>query len=242
MKLIIMQKCNPLPRREMSSGATMDKFGNLEAVIWDMDGVLIDSGQKHFEAFQIMFWRHGIEIPEKIFEDTFGMPNVETIKLVTDGKIGQAEVEKWSQEKEDIFCELICEGDEFMPGIKDWLDRFSNNCIVQALATSGTWQSIHTILDVLQAEDCFKAITSGDDGAAKPDPAIFLKASSAMDVLPAKCLVIEDSPVGLTAAKAAGMKAIAITTTHPPVRLAKANLILSDLTELHANQIITIFQ
>lgn len=220
----------------------MNKYGNLEAVIWDMDGVLIDSWEKHYKAFQIMFSNHGWDVPEEHFTASFGMPNFETIKLVTGNKLDQSEVQQMADEKKEIFCELIQEEAEFMPGVEQWLNKFREDGIRQALATSGTWQSINVILDALQARGYFKAIISGEDGVAKPDPMIFLKAAESLEVAPENCLVIEDSPFGLTAAEAAGMKAVAVTTTHPSQNLTKAALVINDLTELKTQQVNELFE
>ena len=218
----------------------MKPFGNLKAVLWDMDGVIIDSRQSHYEAFKIVLEKYGLEMSKAFFLETFGMPNDKMIKLVDDS-LDSALIDKISVEKDSVFCDLIAEQAEFMDGVAHWLQQFKADGIAQALASSGTWMNINTILDALHARQYFNAVTSGEDWGGKPDPTVFLEAAKALGVPASDCMVIEDSEAGLQAAEAAGMKILAVATTNPPEKLGKAHIVLKDLTELDSEMVRGLF-
>ena len=219
----------------------MNKYGNLKAVLWDMDGVLIDSRQTHYESFKMTLSKYGWEVSETFFMDTFGKTNDQLINIVSDGTLEPDLVEKISVEKDKLFCEMIAGQVEFMDGVEHWLKQFKADGISQALASSGTWININTVLDALNARQYFGAVTSGEDKAGKPDPAVFLGAAKVLNVPVSNCLVIEDSEPGLQAAEAAGMKILAVATTNPPEKLGKADIVLNDLTELNSEMVSGIF-
>lgn len=219
----------------------MNKYGNLEAIIWDMDGVLIDSRQTHLQAFQVILGKYGWKFDDEFLLKTFGTPNEESINLITGNTLDKEEVENLSVEKDKYFCELIVEQAEYLPGVEEWLNQFKNDGIPQALASSGSRENINTILDALDARQFIDAIVSGEDKVGKPDPYVFLQAARELDVTPHNCLVIEDSQPGLQAAEAAEMKILAVTTTNPPEKLKKADLVLTDLTLLKSNAIHSLF-
>lgn len=214
----------------------------MEAVIWDMDGVLIDSRQTHIQAFRTIMEKYGWEFDEEILSKTFGMSNEGTINLVTGNTLDKKEVSRLSIEKDEYFCELIIHQAHFLPGAEEWLKQFDKDGISQALASSGSRKNIGTILDALDARHFFGAVISGDDKVGKPDPYVFLQAAKELGVTPERCLVIEDSGPGLMAAEAAGMKIVAVTTTNPPQRLKKADLILPYLTNLTSDEIGLLFR
>jgi HAD superfamily hydrolase (TIGR01509 family) len=219
----------------------MELFSNLKAVLWDMDGVLIDSRQSHYEAFKIVLKKYDLKMSKAFFLETFGMPNEKMINLIDDS-IDPALIDEISVEKDKVFCDLIAEQVTFMDGVEHWLQQFKAAGVAQALASSGSWANINTILDALNARRYFGAVTSGDDIAGKPNPAVFLQAAEALDVPVANCLVIEDSEPGLQAAEAAGMKILAVATTNPPEKLGKADIVLADLTELKSSMLEELFQ
>jgi HAD superfamily hydrolase (TIGR01509 family) len=129
----------------------------------------------------------------------------------------------------------------FLPGVKKWLEVFKQNGIRQALASSGSQGNIKAILTALTAETYFNKIISGDGLPSKPDPFVFLKAADCLGILPLNCLVIEDAVVGVQAAKAAGMKCVAVTTNNPAEKLEDADVVLTNITELTTDHIRRIF-
>lgn len=220
----------------------MNQFGCLEAVLWDMDGVLLDSKYAHFITFQRVFGKYGWEVNEETFQRIFGMTNEQVIRQVTHAAIAPSVIKEISLEKDECFREVIAAQAVFMDGVQLWLTTFKNNGIQQALASSGSMENINTILGALHAYPYFDAIVSGEDCASKPDPAVFLRAAEKLGAAPAGCLVIEDSVAGIQAAAAAGMKCLAVATTYPAAQLPQTDLILTDLTVLDESMLEKIFR
>jgi len=121
------------------------------------------------------------------------------------------------------------------------MEAFRQNGICQALASSGPPGNINAVLTALAVKTYFDVIVSGDGLPSKPDPFIFLKAADRLGVIPLNCLVIEDAVTGVQAAKASGMKCIAVTTTNHAKKLADADLVLDNLAELMTDHIRGLF-
>src|SRR5581483_7915953 len=110
-----------------------------------------------------------------------------------------------------------------LPGVRELLERLEREEIPRAVVTSTPRANLDMILDAIRISGCFQALVSAEDTAkGKPDPAGFLLAAERLGVAPESCVVIEDAPAGVQAAKAAGMRAIAVTTTHPAPDLTGA--------------------
>jgi beta-phosphoglucomutase len=220
----------------------MINFGKLKAVLWDMDGVLLDSQSAHFISFKEVMAKHNYEVTVEKFKPCFGMTNKQVIHQLSGDTFTSEEVQAISLEKDVLFRKVIAVQATFLPKVEHWLAEFKEAGILQALASSGTWDNIYTILDALHARSYFDAIVSGEDCASKPAPAIFLRAAGQLKVKPAGCLVIEDSIAGVKAAAAAGMKCLAVATTHPIDKLPHADLKLPDLTSLTVDMLAGIFK
>jgi len=220
---------------------TMIDFKKLEAVIWDMDGVLLDSRPSHFKAWDAIFRKYKITANEHQLRRTFGMTNEQVIQHITDQPISEELCSRIGPEKDIIFQCFIRDQAEFLPGVKKWLEAFRQNGISQALASSGSPGNIHVILKALGAESYFDLVVSGDGQPSKPDPFIFLKTADELKKIPLNCLVIEDSVAGVKAAKAAGMKCVAVTTTNFARKLADADMVLDNLTQLVTEKIQKLF-
>jgi len=113
--------------------------------------------------------------------------------------------------------------------VADWLRRFDRLGLKQAIASSAPQENIDALLDELGVRRWFAAVVSGATLRGKPDPAVFLLAASLLQVEPGACLVIEDAVAGVEAAKRAGMRCLAVLTTNPPQKLARADGIVQDL-------------
>jgi len=219
----------------------MINFMKLTAVIWDMDGVLLDSGPFHFEAWREIFARYKLSASETQLRRTFGMTNQQVIQSIVQKPLSVKKVDQIGKEKEILFQRIIQQKAMFLPGVKSWLEAFRQNGIHQALASSGSTGNIEVVLNALDAVSYFDAVVSGDGLPGKPDPFVFLEAADRLSVVPLNCLVIEDAVAGVRAAKAAGMKCIAVTTTNPAEKFSGADLVLDNLAELMTEQIQELF-
>ncbi len=202
------------------------------AVIWDMDGVLIDSGEPHFITWRETLAEIGVEYTREDFQHTFGMNNHAVLEYVLGEKPDPEQAEILIEKKEQAFVEIIHQGVEPLPGIVDWLSRLKDWGVRQAVASSAPWGNIDAELDGADLRRFFDAIVSGADLPPKPNPDVFLKAAAELGVPPERCVVVEDSLAGLGGALAAGMICIAVTTTHPAEELKKANRIYPDLSAM----------
>lgn len=220
---------------------TMIDFMQLEAVIWDMDGVLLDSRPSHFKAWDAIFEKYKVKANEQQLWRTFGMTNEQVIQYIVDQPFPEELCNRIGSEKDIIFQRFIKDLAVFLPGLEKWLETFRQNGISQALASSGSSGNIHVILRALTAETYFDCVVSGDGQPSKPDPFIFLKTADELKKIPLNCLVFEDSVAGVQAAKAAGMKCVAVTTTNPAQKLADADMVLDNLTQLETEHIQKLF-
>jgi HAD superfamily hydrolase (TIGR01509 family) len=219
----------------------MIDFMKLEAVIWDMDGVLLDSGASHYKAMRATLEKYKIKVYEERLLRTFGMTNQQNIQFMVDQPISKELTDRISREKDILFQRIIKDKAVFLPGVKKWIEAFRQNGIPQALASSGSPGNINAVLTALAAETYFDEIVSGDGQPSKPDPFVFLKTADRLGIVPLNCLVIEDAVAGVQAAKAAGMKCIAVTTTNPAEKLADADVVLDNLAELMTDHIQGLF-
>ncbi|MBN2045893.1 MAG: HAD-IA family hydrolase [Anaerolineales bacterium] len=202
------------------------------AVLWDMDGTLVDTGEPHYITWRDTLAEIGVPYTRQDFAATFGMNNFGVLEVVFGKKPDHELANSLIEKKEELFREMIFQGLEPLPGIMDWLNRFRQWGVKQAIASSAPCANIDAELDVTGIRPYFDIVISGADLPHKPNPDIFLKAATELGVPPERCVVVEDSVAGLGGALAAGMKCIAVTTTHPPEELTAANLIFNDLTQM----------
>jgi HAD superfamily hydrolase (TIGR01509 family) len=224
----------------MDEKAMID-FMQLEAVIWDMDGVLLDSRHSHFKAWGAIFDKYEMIANEQQMQRTFGMTNKQVIQHIVDKPIPEELCNRIGSEKDIIFQRYIRDQAMYLPGVEKWLKAFRQNGICQALASSGSPGNIRVILKALTAETYFDRVVSGDGQPSKPDPFIFLKTADEIKKIPLNCLVFEDSVAGVQAAKAAGMKCVAVTTTNPARKLDDADVVLDNFSQLETEHIQKLF-
>jgi beta-phosphoglucomutase len=207
--------------------------GEARAVIWDMDGVLVVSGETHYRAWVEVLGDYGLTMSRDQFERTFGMNNHNLLRQLYGERLSAAQVDEIAVRKEAAYRRLIRGQVEPLPGVREWLARLSAAGWRQAVASSGPMANIAAILDELDVWDEFDAILTGARLArSKPDPAVFLQAAAAVGVEPRRCVVVEDGTVGIEAARRAGMPSIAVTTTHPAQELQGADLVVDRLDHL----------
>lgn len=215
----------------------MEHF-ELRALIFDMDGVLIDSEPMHFAAFQKFFAKQGLNYTAEQNALYLGRKDIEIARELIEQFAMNMSAEEIVAHKEEIFQELVVATAVPREGVVETLSKAKALKVDSAVASSATMPSIKLIVDTLELKDFFHNLTSGDEvKQGKPAPDVFLLAAERMQIEPKHCLVIEDTEAGVEAAKAAGMKVIAIpceATRHQEHR--RADLKVDSLRELNLEE------
>ena len=213
-----------------------------EAVIWDMDGVIVDSGPYHFLSWQEVFHKKDVNFTEADFQHNFGKRNDTIIRYAMGESLSAEEVDVVASEKEESFRRKIVMNVKALPGVLKLMDSLRKSGIKTAIASSSPPENIQLILGKLGIQDCFSAIVWGrevPDG--KPSPQEYLLAAQKLGVAPQNCVVIEDAVAGVTGAERAGMKCIAVTNTHPRQSLEEADLVVDSLESLNISDFEKLF-
>ncbi len=207
----------------------------MPGVIFDMDGVFVDSGPPHLESWQIVARQHGIDVTAERFLQTFGRPSRDIIRIIWGGNTSDEDVQRIDDEKEAAYRELVRGRVPLMPGCRETLARLADAGLKLAVATSGPRENLELVLHDGDIAEYFTATVTGFDvSAGKPAPDCFLLAAERIACQPRECVVIEDAPVGVRAAVAAEMPCIALRGTHEaePLRDAGATRCVASLTEI----------
>jgi beta-phosphoglucomutase len=201
------------------------------AVIWDLDGTLVDSRAYHWRAWRETLAALGYSLTYEQFLATFGWRNEEILRQLLGPDLPEEAVARIAAAKERRYRELVqSEGLTLLPGARLWLERLHRAGWRQALATSAPRQNVETILAVLGISAYFQATVCAEDvQRGKPDPEIFLRAAARLGVPPARCVVVEDAPAGVEAARRAGMRVVGVLTSHPHL---DADLVAPTLADL----------
>ncbi len=201
-----------------------------KAVIWDMDGVIADTGPYHFKAWQEVFQKRGVNFTEDNFQRNFGQRNDTIIRNVLGEQISQDEIDAITGEKETDFRQRVRQNIKPLPGAIKLLKSLSQHGFKIALASSAPMENIQLVTQGLGINNYFHSIVSGRDVTeGKPSPQGFLLAAKKLGIAPQNCIIIEDAVAGVTAAKRAGMRCIAVTNTHPRESLTGADLVIDTL-------------
>lgn len=202
--------------------------------LFDWDGVIIDSSRHHEESWERLAREAGLVLPPGHFLEGFGMKNEAIIPNLLRWTEDAAEIRRLSLRKEELYREIIREwGIAPLPGVREFLERLERAGIACAIGSSTHRANIETSLSLLGLGRHFRALVTAEDVArGKPDPEVFLKAAAALGKSPAECVVFEDAPVGIEAARAGGMAVVGVATTHGPAILAKARAVVGRLDEL----------
>lgn len=198
----------------------------LAAVLFDFDGVVIDSHEAHGRSWFALAAELGQEMSQETFHSTFGQRNESILPFLGWAEEGDRErIQLLGDRKEDLYREILrAEGIEPLPGVVALLEDLKANGIPCAIGTSTPRANVECVLEITGLADYFQGIAASEDvSRGKPDPEVFLKAAGKLGVDPVTCVVIEDAQVGLRAAKAGEMKAVGVTTTHPAEALAPEN-------------------
>jgi HAD superfamily hydrolase (TIGR01509 family) len=208
------------------------------AVLWDMDGVLVDSGEFHYVAWVAILAREGLPYTRAQFNALFGMDNRGVLTTLLGREPEAAWLTQVSDEKEAAFREAILGKAEPLPGVVRWLARLKAAGVRQAVASSAPPANIDLLIDSLNLRQYFDAVVSTFGMLGKPDPGVFLEAARRVGVPPERCLVVEDAIAGVQAARRAGMTCLAVTNTNTRAALAaaQADLVVDSLEEVRKGE------
>jgi HAD superfamily hydrolase (TIGR01509 family) len=200
------------------------------AVLWDVDGTLIDSREYHWLSWHGALAAENFHVTREQFERTFGRRNEEILASYFPS-YGAEDVARVGEAKEVAYRELVRErGIELLPGVRRWLERLREEGWRQALASSAPRANLDAIVAALDLGHFFAAVASAEDVTeGKPDPQVFLAAASKLGVEPRACVVVEDAPAGTEAARRAGMRSIGVLSSHPELT---ADIVVRTLEDL----------
>lgn len=191
--------------------------------IFDHDGVLVDSYDFHQRAWLELGRRTGLAITPEFIHETFGMTNPSIFRRLLGEAVVVEEVRNYGDLKERCYRELARGQISLIDGVRELLDGLSEAGVLLAIGSSAPRANVELTVESCGLANRFVAIASLEDiERGKPDPQVFLMAAAKAGVAPSRSVVFEDATVGIRAAKAAGMYAVGITTTHPASALRDA--------------------
>jgi HAD superfamily hydrolase (TIGR01509 family) len=196
------------------------------AVIFDMDGTMVDNTPYHYRTWKVMFEKYGLgELTSNTYYSEFsGVPVFDTVQRIFGEK------------------RLYTAHAAPINGLTELLHELKQNGIKIAIASSGSIHDIDFVLERIHVRDYFDVIVDGSQvSKGKPSPEIFLKTAKHLQTLPTNCIVIEDSIAGIKAGNAAGMKVIGITTGNTAEKLQPSAMVIKDFTELNMQKMAALF-
>ncbi len=210
-------------------------------VLFDMDGVLVNSNPVHKQVIRQFCAEYGITISENFFlENISGRKNSEWIPLVFPGKtIG--EIDRLADEKEQLFRNTFDPAAAVTPGLLSFLKELQNRQAPMAVATSAPEENAVFILERLGITGFFDAVLhSGHVTEGKPHPEIYIKAARALGLTPGACVVFEDSVAGVAAGRRAGARVVGLAGTHTPEELDGCHMVIRDFRELTPDEVLNL--
>jgi len=210
------------------------KMSARRAVLWDMDGTLIDSEELHWIAWRDTLAAEGISISREQFLATFGQRNDSIVPQLLGAAVSAQRITEISNSKEELYRQLIRrDGICPLPGVAQWVNQLHKQGWLQAVASAAPRANIDAVLEALSAKHVFQGIVSAEDvRRGKPDPEVYLTAASRVGVPPACCIVVEDAVAGVQGARRAGMKSIGVNRNGNQL---PADVVVRSLDLLEAN-------
>src|SRR6266478_4685314 len=204
------------------------------AVLWDMDGTLVDSEEYHWLSWRDTMAAEGVPITHEQFMESFGQRNDTILASWLGSDVPSERVQRIGDTKEELYRKLLREGGLApLPGAAEWVQHLHREGWAQAIASSAPRANVTAVLEVIELGGCFQAIVSAEDVTrGKPDPEVFLTAASRLGMVPSRCIVVEDAPAGVEAARRAGMRSIGVRRKGPPLA---ADLAITSLADLPPN-------
>lgn len=209
-------------------------------VIFDMDGVLIDSAAPHLMSWQRLAEEQGGRVTPQQFAATFGRHNRDIVPLLF-GAVSPDRLTELADRKEEIYRDLVRGNPPLIPGASELIRALHDAGALLAVGSSGPLANIELVLKALGVRTMVSVIVSAADVTrGKPDPQVFTLACTRLGLSPARCVVIEDAPVGIEAAVAAGTRAVAVCTYHPRDAFPQADIVADRLADLIPGDLLTI--
>ena len=203
------------------------------AVIFDVDGVLVDSYQAHFQSWRELFYELELEYSEQEFAASFGRTSREILREKIGGELAAARLRELDDRKEHFYRQAFRETFVPMDGAAEIVAALAHDGFALGIGSSGPAANVALALELLHLTSHFAAIVTGADVTrGKPDPQVFLLAAERLGVAASNSTVVEDAVHGITAANRAGMTSIGLVGTVTRDRLAHAKLVLESLREL----------
>jgi beta-phosphoglucomutase-like phosphatase (HAD superfamily) len=205
------------------------------ALIFDMDGTMVDSMPAHAKSWVEFTRRHGLDIPlDEVMRRTTGRTGTECMRELFQREMDAAEAERLVAEKESIYRDLFAPDFAEVAGFRAFWSQAAGRGLKLGIGTAGDRHNIDFSLGRLALPAAPAVVVGGDDGlAGKPDPAIFLEVARRMGCAPEDCIVFEDAPFGIEAARRAGMRAVAVCTTHEAAELSGSHVV-AQVPDYHA--------
>jgi len=215
------------------------------AVLWDVDGTLVDTAELHFQAWCALARELDKPFTRADFAGTFGWRNPEIIPKLFGSEWTDAQIAELGDRKEDLYRAAAEKGVALLPGVSALLDAIDNAGAKQAIGSSAPRSNIDLILRLTGTAGHFAAVVAMEDTPrGKPDPAVFLMGAQKLGVPPVRCIVMEDAPVGVQAARAGGMRAVGVTFighhSSDKLRAAGADLVVPTLADISAARLLSL--
>ena len=184
----------------------------LKAVLWDLDGTLVDSSEYHWRAWRDTMRAEGVDITYRQFVDSFGQRNDRILTAWLGSAVTPDRIGRIGDAKEALYRRLAREeGLRGLPGARLWIDRLRRDGWRQAIASSAPRANVDAVLEALGLADTIDVVVSAEDvSVGKPDPEVFLLAAARLETPPTRCIVVEDAAMGVEAARRAGMRSIGV--------------------------------
>jgi beta-phosphoglucomutase family hydrolase len=215
------------------------------AFIFDMDGTIVDNMAFHTKSWLEFFARRGKEYEaEAFFRETAGAQGREILRERLGSDVSDEEIVALAQEKDALYREMYGPHRAAIQGFDTFVTQADEQGVALAVATSAPPKNIVFTLDELDLRRHFATVVGAADvKQGKPHPDVFLKAAEQLGADPAHCIVFEDAPMGVEAARRAGMRAVVITTTLPPEAFAEFDnvvKIVGDYDELSVDELLAL--
>lgn len=209
-------------------------------VIFDMDGVLVDSARPHLRSWQLLAEENGASVTPEQFASTFGQQNRDIIPALF-GPVSDTRLTALADRKERLYRDLVRESPPIVDGAVSLVRSLHEAGACLAVGSSGPRANIDLVLTAMGVQNCIEVVVSDDDVTrGKPDPQVFALAVEQLGISPTHCVVIEDAPVGIAAARAAGTRCVAVLMHHPAESFSGADLIVPRLSDLSIDELVSL--